>query len=217
MARPLTEDFDMMKNLLRKTLPALALAAAATAAQAADPTLLGDVLAANGGFTLTTAFNADDDAPFNLSGSPAVWIDTLELAAGLPFHALDLLDEPAYEGSLARQSFAVQAGDILSFSWSFGTQETLFQDRAFVVLNGQLVTLATRGSATPGVQSFSHTFGSSGTATLSFGVVDTGDFNGVSTLTVSSVTLAPVPEPAGWALWLAGVAGLATLRRRAQR
>jgi hypothetical protein len=206
-----------MKNLLLKTLPALALAAAATAAQAADPTLLGDVLAANGSYTLTTAFNADADAPFNISGSPAAWIDTLELAAGLPFHALDLGDEPAYEGSLVSQTFVVQAGDTLSFSFSFGTQETLFQDQAFAVLNGQLFTLATRASATPGTATFSHTFASSGTATLAFGVVDTGDFNGVSTLAVSNVTLAPVPEPASWALLLAGAAGLAGLRRRAQR
>ena len=202
-----------MKNLLIKTLPALALLAAAAQAQAADPTLLGDVLAANGTYTLTTAFNADDDAPFNISGSPAAWIDTLELAAGVPFHTLDLPDEPAYEGSLASQTFAVQAGDTLSFSWSFSTQETLFQDQAFVVLNGQLVTLATRGSATPGVHSFSRTFDTGGTVTLAFGVVDTGDFNGVSTLTVSGVTLAPVPEPASWALLLAGAAGLAALRR----
>ncbi len=204
-----------MKNLLLKTLPALALAAAATTAQAADPTLLGDVLAAGGSYTLTTAFNADDDAPFNISGSPAAWIDTLELAAGLPFHALDLGDEPAYEGSLVSQSFAVQAGDTLSFSWGFSTQETLFQDQAFAVLNGQLFTLATRTSASPGTAVFSHTFTSSGTATLAFGVVDTGDFNGVSTLAVSNVTLAPVPEPASWLMALAGLGLLSTrLRRR---
>lgn len=206
-----------MKNLL-KTLPALVLATAAAQAHA-DWTLLGDVLATTGGnFTLTTAFNADDDAPFNISGQPAAWIDTLELAAGLPFHALDLTDEPAYEGSLAKQSFTVQAGDTLSFNFSFSTQETLFQDRAFAVVGGQLFTLATRSGSTPGVHGFSHTFASSGTVTLAFGVVDTGDFNGVSTLAVSDVTLAPVPEPAGWALWLAGAAGLAATRRlRRQR
>jgi opacity protein-like surface antigen len=204
-----------MKNLLLKTLPALALAASATAAQAADPTLLGDVLAAGGSYTLTTAFNADDDAPFNISGSPAAWIDTLELAAGLPFHALDLGDEPAYEGSLVSQSFAVQAGDTLGFSWSFSTQETLFQDQAFVVLNGQLITLATRSNPGTVPAAFSHTFTSSGTATLAFGVVDTGDFNGVSTLAVSNVTLAPVPEPASWLMALAGLGLLSTrLRRR---
>jgi len=205
-----------MKNLLKTTLPALALLAATHAH--ADWTLLGDVVSTAGGsFTLTTAFNADADAPFNLSGSPAAWIDTLEVAAGLPFHALDLPDEPAYEGSLARQTFSVQAGDTLSFNFSFSTQETLFQDRAFAVLDGQLFTLATRSGNTPGVHSFSYTFTSSGSATLAFGVVDTGDFNGVSTLAVSGVTLAPVPEPAGWALWLAGAAGLAALRRMRQR
>lgn len=138
------------------------------------------------------------------------------MSAGLAFHALDLPDEPACEGSLAKQTFTVQAGHTLSFNFSFGTQQTaLFQDRAFAVLNGQLFTLATRSASTPGVHGFSHTFTGSGTATLAFfwGGVDTGDFNGVSTLSVSDVSLAPVPEPASWTLWLGGVAGPAALRR----
>ena len=202
-----------MKNLLLKTLPALVLATAAAQAHA-DWTLLGDAVSAGGTLTVTTAFNGDSDAPFNLSGHGAVWIDTLESAAGLPFHTLDMPDEPAYEGSLVTQTFAVQAGDRLSFDYAFSTQETLFQDRAFLVINGSLVTLATRSGQPPGGGAqFSYTFPSSGTATLAFGVVDTGDFNGVSRLSVSNVTLAPVPEPAGWALWLAGAAGLAALRR----
>ena len=200
-----------MKKLLLKTLPALALLAAAAPAQAVDWTLLGDALVTGGTLTLTTAYTADGDAPLNVSGNPAVWIDTLELAAGLPFHALDLLDEAAYEGSLASQSFAVHAGDTLRFNYSFSTQETLFQDRAFMVLNGNLVTLATRSSPAPGTP-FTWTFGSSGTATLALGVVDTGDFNGVSRLTLSNLTLTPVPEPASWLLMLAG-AGLLARRQ----
>ncbi len=195
------------------------LALAAGAAQAAGPTpagwsLLGDALNVAGALTLTTAYT--DETPFNVSGMPAAYIDAVEPAAGVAAYALDGLDEPAYEGSVAAQSFAVQAGDTLSFDWVFTTQETLFQDRAFLVLDGQLITLATRSTAPAGVQGFSHTFGSAGTATLAFGVVDTGDFIGVSQLAVSDLQLAAVPEPATWALWLAAAGVLGACRRRAR-
>lgn len=204
-----------------KLMPrALALAALLAAAQAhaLDWTLLGDVQRNGDAVALTTAFNDADEGPFNLSGSPAAWIDQVEAAAGVAPGALDIPDEPAYEGSVARTSFTVAAGDTLSFNWSFATQETLFQDRAFAVVNGQLFTLATRAGAVPGSGSFSITFASPGTATLAVGVVDTGDVLGVSSLSVQNVTLAPVPEPAGWALWLGGAAALAGLGRlRRQR
>lgn len=205
---------------MQRQLLASLLALAAGAAQAAGPTeagwsLLGDVSAAAGSFTLTTAYT--DELPGNLSGNPAAYIDAIEAAAGLPAYALDQGDEPAYEGSLISQSFTVQAGDVISLHWQFSTDETLFQDQAFVVLNGQLITLATRGSAPAGQQAFVHHFASSGTATLAFGVVDTGDVVGVSRLAISDVQLTPVPEPATWALWLGGLAaaGNAARRRRA--
>ncbi len=215
----------MTARFILNTLPALLLAATAGAAQAqvangnfgagtAGWNPVGDIAVSAGTMRLTTAYNADDDAPFNLSGSPAAYIDQVEAGAGVAAFALDLTGEPAYEGSVAHQSFAVLAGQTLTFSWSFSTLEATFQDRAFAVVDGQLFTLATRSNAPAGTQTFSHTFAAAGTATLAFGVVDTGDFNGVSTLAVSDVSLAAVPEPAEWALMLAGGAALALARRR---
>jgi hypothetical protein len=82
------------------------------------------------------------------------------------------------------------------------------------VLEGSLLTLATRSQPGAAVQTFSHTFGSGGLATLALGVVDTVDVLGVSTLTVSNLQISPVPEPATALLFAAGLAGLGALRRR---
>ncbi len=199
-----------MNTFIPKTLGALLLAAAGAAQADLGPwTPLGDVLVQGGSYTLTTAFNAEDDAPFNLSGTPAAYIEDVENAAGVPAYALDLLDQPAYEGSLLWQSFAVQAGQTLQFSWSWSTQETLFEDRAFFVVDGSVFTIALRSTAASLPGTFSYTFGSTGTSRVAIGVVDTGDFSGVSTLNISNVQLAPVPEPATWGLMLLGGAFIA--------
>ncbi len=216
-----------MKTPISRLAAAAALALLAGTAQAqvstaslAGWTVLGDVVAQAGRLVLTTAYAqpGDADQPFNLSGNPAVDVAVLEAAAGVPAYALDL-PEPEYarEGSLVRQSFAVSAGDTLSFNFSFTTLEDLFQDRAFVVLNGQVLTLATRSA--PGVPDtlFSYTFASAGMATLSVGVVDTGDFYGVSTLSVGNLGVTAVPEPATWAMWLGGLVLMGTAVRRHRR
>lgn len=178
----------------------------------------GDVLAQGGSMTLTTAFNDSEEGPFNLSGNPAEYITVVEAAAGVAAFGLDLsLDEYGVEGSLARQSFGVAAGQTLSFSWTFSTLETLYQDHAFIVLDGQVLTLASRSGGPFGAQSYSHTFSNAGTATLAVGVIDTGDAIGVSSLNISDVQLTTaVPEPAPAALLLAGlgIVGLLARRRR---
>ena len=211
--------------LAAAALAAVALAnnsanAQATTDSLAGWTAYGDAVSQGGAITVTTAFlDGDSDAPNNLSGTSAVDVGVLESGAGVAPFALDpSAEQYGTEGSLVNQSFAALAGQTLSFDWSFGTLETLFQDHAFAVVNGQVFTLATAGAPGAASQSFSYTFGQSGTATLSFGVIDTVDYLNVSSLSVSNLHLAvaPVPEPSTYAMLLGGLAlvGFVARRRR---
>lgn len=206
------------------TACALAALAAPLGAQAQATTgsldgwaVLGDAIAQQGAITLTTAYlDGFSDEALNLSGQSAVEANLLEAAAGVAPYGLDLDDADfATEGSLVSQSFAVAAGDTLSFDWAFGGVEDLYQDHAFVAINGALTTLATRGTPGAAQNGFSLSFAGAGTVQLALGVVDTGDYLGVSTLSISNLQLTPVPEPESLALLLAGL-GLvgATVRRR---
>jgi hypothetical protein len=211
-------------TLRAATLALLAAGATASAhAQASTGSLVGwnahgDAIAQAGAITLTTAYlDGFTDQPYNLSGQSAEDIGVIEAAAGLPAYALDLGDtEYGTEGSLVGQSFAVSAGQTLSFTWSFSTHEDLFLDHAFVVVDGQLFTLATRAQPGLASQTFSYSFGHGGMATLALGVIDTGDYLGVSSLTVGNLQISAVPEPAAAVLLLAGLGlvGAAARRRR---
>lgn len=171
----------------------------------------GDVVSADGKITLTTAFldGADDEAS-NLSGKPAldVLFDDLAGKAGVDITAFDIGGQFAVEGSLVKQSFGAVAGQTLSFDWSFVTQETTYLDNAFFIIDGQLQSLASTAQPGTGTQNYRYTFGQSGPLTLSFGVIDTDSSAGVSSLSVSNLqvfTTAPVPEPASWAMFAAGL------------
>jgi hypothetical protein len=192
------------------TLPAAAVAAGFDGWDTA-----GDAVVAGPTLTLTTAYlDGAGDEPYNLSGTPAADIATLEAFAGVAAYAFDLGAEPATEGSLARRSFGVAAGDTLRFEWRFDTVEDLFLDHAFAVVGGEVTTLATRGTPA-GWHDFAYTFADAGSFEIALGVVDTVDVNGVSTLAVRAFEVSPVPEPAPWALLAAGLlAGLPLLRGR---
>jgi len=129
----------------------------------------GDVYVIANALTLTSAYAGDDGVATTVSGQNAVWIDTLEPQAGVAAYGLDRAGESAYEGALAQQTFTVAAGQSLGFEWSFSTNETSFSDNAFVVINGNVVNLASRGTPT-GWQAYGTSFTQSGPVTLSFGV-----------------------------------------------
>ena len=185
--------------------------------------VLGDAVSQGGAIILTTAFlDGGGDEARNFSGNSAAPIGDVEAAAGVAPFTLDLpVAHIGREGSVVSQSFTAAAGQTLSFDWSFATFEDTFLDHAFVVIGGELFTLATTAQPGGSLQSFSYSFAHGGLATLAFGVVDTDDFNGVSSLSIGKLQLstvtAPVPEPETYALMLAGLAMLAGVARRRGR
>ena len=202
--------------------------ASAQAANENDPTHLWLT-------TASTDYEDDFDSGLaagarNASGTPATYTGApggVEDFAGV---ALGGFDDPvngaAYEGSGAQQTFTVGAGSTLSFNWDFGTLDPR-ADAAFVVVDGQVITLATSADATlagtdgnathTGWTSFSEALGA-GAHTVTFGVVDIGDYDDTSTLAVSGVNVSTsaVPESSTLALMLAGLGlvGIAARRRR---
>ena len=193
---------------------------------------LGDVTTALGGAFLTTAsleFQDDfteDAGTFNASGTSAYDVASggFEAFAGLNAGDLDSPDF-AYEGSLLKQTFNVNAGDTLSFNWNMFTNEgAAGADYAFVAINGALTTLANASNASlasvpysfsTGASLFSQTFASASSVTLAFGVVDLGDEGVTSALWLDNVALtAAVPEPETYAMLLAGLGFIVASSRR---
>ena len=112
----------------------------------------------------------------------------LDLAPG----SLDnLVDGDATEGSFIKQTFTVEAGDVVSFDWNFLTNEATpsvdFNDTAFLTVNGFTFELADTGAnfvnadnvdefgEQTGTQNLAFTIANAGTYTIGFGVVDVGD------------------------------------------
>jgi len=213
-----------MKSItsLLHTLAAGSMALLASVAQAEISTTtltgwttFGDVVSQAGAISLTTA-NADFELG-NLSGTSALYISHIADAAGVYG---DVLNPPGseygLEGSLVTQSFSVAAGQTLSFDWSFSSTDAYYLDHAFAIINGQVFTLATSSQPGGASQSFLHSFSQAGTVSLAFGVIDTEDFEGVSTLSISNLQVSAVPEPSTYALLLAGLGVVAVGARRRQ-
>jgi MYXO-CTERM domain-containing protein len=173
-------------------------------------TAAGDVLTASATqATLTTAYF--DEAP--VSNGAALLYDELETALSLP---AGTLVADTIEGSGLQQGFAASAGTTLQFEWHLSTVgfDPAQADRAFVLIDGDL--LAPLGTVAADAQTghFSHTFASAGAHALAIVVMDVATADGVSMLALSNFGVSAVPEPGAWALWLAGLGGLAWLLRR---
>jgi hypothetical protein len=222
-----------MKNFIESLLATaafgvLTLACGSATAQASTTSLagwstVGDVISQSDAITLTTAYlDGGADQASNVSGQSAIDIAAIEIAAGMAPYALDLsATEVGTEGSLVSQSFAATAGQTLRFDWSFTSLDSSALDHAFVVLDGEVFTLATSASPGAASQSFSRLIASTGLVRLAFGVIDTHDVAGVSSLRVSRLTLtgevAAVPEPAEWMLLAAGLGLVAWNARKRAR
>lgn len=207
-----------------------------------DVALQGDTLMLS---TATAMF--EDDAPlsagyFNLSGQDAGAAGLpggLEEFVGVAPGALD--PDPVghtvalYEGSAARLTVDVQAGDTLSFDWNLFTADTWMPDPALLLIAytqagdpATAIVLGTAAQATDsvasevplrqtGYQAYQHTFTSAGTVTLAWAVADHGDYNGSSQLALRNVRVTPaIPEPGALAMALSGVL-LASLTVRRNR
>ena len=201
----------------------------------------------------TASLTNQNDEPaaagaYNVSGTSATLAaqaDGAEVNLGLSTSAFasSLGADNAVEASSAAQSFFVQAGDTISFTWQVLTRDgyagsgDVASDSAWVsfsqaavpqlaptvtqTLLGNIGNLALSaanadGWRTTDVNTFTFT-ATGGTARLGWGVADLGDATGTTLLAIRNVTVqaAPVPEPASVALLLAALAliGLRTLRR----
>ena len=126
----------------------------------------------------------------------------LDLTPGSLDH---LVHGDATEGSFIKQTFTVEAGDVVSFDWNFLTNEhtpdTTYNDTAFLTLNGFAYELADTGAhfvhashvdqfeQQTGTQNLEFTINTAGTYTIGFGVVDVGDDTVDSGLAIDNVAV----------------------------
>lgn len=192
-----------------------------------------------------------DDPTFNISGTSAAMAgqpNGAEMNLGLAPGALDATPGTgdATEASSIAQSFFLNAGDTIRFSWQVLTRDAYagngdnVNDAAWLAFSlaadpqqaptitqtqlGNIGTLALSATGTDGWRvtdwnTFTFTATTGGTARLGWAVNDAVDSTGTTLLAIQNVSVqSAVPEPASVALLLAalGVIGLSTLRRRNQ-
>ena len=207
-------------------------------------TTAGDVAAIDGHLVVTNASHtyADDtDAGLpdagarNVSGNDPLatggGAGSLEDALGrvdTPFEAFGT----SWEGSAVSQSFTAAAGSQLTFRWDLRTldqRDPTQADWAFLIVDGQVIKLADAfaasaanadadyAAATGWTPYAPYTFTTGGAHVISFGVIDVGDFNDTSALSIGDVrvsALSAVPETPTLALMGAGLALLGLQARR---
>ncbi len=166
------------------------------------------------------------------TGIPTAQVESF---LGLTSGTLDSLGNgPVTQGSAIVQAITVSAGERLSFSWDFLTNEfpsssdtndfafvTLSQNRVFTLANtfSPLFTSNTPFTSETGYETFSYTFATQGTYSLGVGVVDVGDTFISSGVLVDNFRLsaAAVPEPRSLILLgfgCAAVTGIAVVSGR---
>lgn len=208
-----------MKKILIAFAVSATLAAVGHSAHAAPVNLstwtpLGDALVTATTARLTTAFS--DENPVSGPLGSALDINLLEPAL---MTAPGTLGLTAYEGSALMQNFVFSGAATVRFNWTLATDnfDASFADLAFALVDGSLLLPLGNAAAANVSGLFSYTFGA-GNHSLAFGVVDIGDYTGVSTLTVSGVDVTTgataVPEPGTAALLLLGLGSLVGLLGR---
>jgi hypothetical protein len=155
-----------------------------------------------------------------------------------------LQDNQVRGGSAIKQTFTVNAGDILSFDWNFLSNDLTENDFAFVKIGDtvKLLSSALESNLKPisfnlpssfgneetfpfqqetTWDKFSHIFNATGETNLAFGVFNVGN-NGeprLSGLLLDNMTIASVPEPASLLsllIFATFTAGLYQLERKKQ-
>lgn len=186
---------------------------------------------------------ADDDAPqlagaFNLSGiDPLAAGDAvgLETSLGLSTSAFGLA---AFEGSSARQTFDVQAGERITFNWRLLTTDNGTRidepDAAWLVWHqgtpmqtgtahmlGNIATLTMHSDGAAwldsGLLQYSFVATQSGPLTLGWAISDVGSFGSTSLLLIDDVTVSAVPEAESLVLLLAGLLTLRAFRTKGSK
>jgi hypothetical protein len=111
--------------------------------------------------------------------------------------------------STLSQTFTLQAGQTLTGFAGFKANDYLpFDDSGYLAINGSHLLDWSIGSVgdfgSSGWISFSYTAETAGDYTLELGVANHGDNGFPSTAVLDQVSLSAAPEPASWAMMLAG-------------
>uniref|UniRef100_UPI00261EC2ED retention module-containing protein n=1 Tax=uncultured Methylophaga sp. TaxID=285271 RepID=UPI00261EC2ED len=105
----------------------------------------------------------------------------------------------ATNGSASKSTLNAEAGDIISFNWSFDNNDGgSFNDFAFVVINGEVFELADSNGGDLASNPFTYEVTADGVISIGFGQMNVGDQIVDSSLTVSDLTLNGSPVNGGF-------------------